>query len=333
MKKITLFNHKGGVGKTTLTVNIADALADLGKTVLLVDADPQCNLTAFYLKEKFLDGLLGESSDEEQGNTLWSAVQPPTVGRGSVKKIEVQNVGERLFLAPGDVLLSQYEEELPSAWTDAFARKVRGYDVMCALADTVNQLAAEVKADVVFYDAGPNVGALNRAVLLDSDYLITPVAADLFSLRALTTVGRSVGKWVKDWETVRSLATPKEQARLLLGKPKYLGYVTSAFKVSKGKKKAQPHNIWEGMIAPRVSKRVVDELQNVDPTLTSLLVPGSNKLGDVKHFHSLAPAAQKNGVAIGKLRGYVNSGHYGQVNVARADFAALAKEIAKRAGI
>lgn len=49
VKKIALFNHKGGVGKTTLTVNITDALAESGKTVLLVDADPQCNLTSFYL--------------------------------------------------------------------------------------------------------------------------------------------------------------------------------------------------------------------------------------------------------------------------------------------
>ena len=61
MKKIALFNHKGGVGKTTLTVNIADALASLGKTVLLVDADPQCNLTSFYLEESMLEKMLEES--------------------------------------------------------------------------------------------------------------------------------------------------------------------------------------------------------------------------------------------------------------------------------
>jgi cellulose biosynthesis protein BcsQ len=49
MKKIALFNHKGGVGKTTLTVNIAAALADRDRTVLIIDSDPQCNLSSFYL--------------------------------------------------------------------------------------------------------------------------------------------------------------------------------------------------------------------------------------------------------------------------------------------
>jgi cellulose biosynthesis protein BcsQ len=65
MKTIALFNHKGGVGKTTLTVNVADALVDLGLKVLLIDADPQCNLTSFYLEESQLDTLLAESDDDE----------------------------------------------------------------------------------------------------------------------------------------------------------------------------------------------------------------------------------------------------------------------------
>ena len=47
--KILLFNHKGGVSKTTSTMNIGWKLAELGKKVLLVDADPQCNLSAFFL--------------------------------------------------------------------------------------------------------------------------------------------------------------------------------------------------------------------------------------------------------------------------------------------
>ena len=114
MIKIALFNHKGGVGKTTLTVNIADAFADMGKTVLLIDADPQCNLTSFYLEESALEEMLGDSNDNGSGKTVWSAVKPVVEGRGGIAEIPSWNVGDgHLHLLAGDVLLSEYEEVLP----------------------------------------------------------------------------------------------------------------------------------------------------------------------------------------------------------------------------
>jgi cellulose biosynthesis protein BcsQ len=329
--KIALFNHKGGVGKTTLTVNIADALADLGKTVLLVDADPQCNLTAFYVDEPALESMLGESGEAGSEATLWSAISPVVAGRGGISPVALWEVGEKsTFLYPGDVMLSMYEEELPQAWTECFARKTRGYDVTTALAKAVNAAAEECEADVCLYDVGPNVGALNRTVLLDCDYFITPVAADLFSLRALSTVGVSVARWIRDWQTIRSLATAEQSAMLFAGMPSYLGYVTSAYKVNAGRNAAGPHADWERRIAPRVRDRIVADLRAVDP---SLAPHGSNKLSSIKHFHSLAPEAQKHGVAIGKLRGKVNPGHYSQVDEAADEFSNLAREIVARAGI
>ena len=53
MKKIVLFNHKGGVSKTTTTFNLGWKFAEKGRKVLLVDGDPQCNLTSLFLGETF----------------------------------------------------------------------------------------------------------------------------------------------------------------------------------------------------------------------------------------------------------------------------------------
>ena len=329
VRTLSFFNHKGGVGKTTLTVNVADALVDLGVRVLMVDADPQCNLTSFYLDEKQLDALLGES-DDVNGGTLWSAIKPVVDGKGPIKQVDAYEIKDGLYLCPGDVLLADYEEELPAAWTGSFARKGRDYDVMCALSKASREMGKRYGVDLVIYDVGPNVGPLNRTILLDSDFFTTPVAADLFSLRALSTVGRSVARWIADWKTVRGLASPDARKVLLHGMPVYLGYITSAYKVSSGRNSTKPHDYWEGKIAPRVRDRVVDPLRTVDPAL----VPhSSNKLAAIKDFHSLAPQAQEYGLAIGKLRGRVNSGYNAQVAEAAEEFDSLAKEIRKRIGV
>lgn len=87
--------------------------------MLLVDADPQCNLTSFYLKEAQLDTLLSES-DEDGGGTIWSAIKPVVDGKGPIKEIQpfsISHTNQKLLLCAGDVLLADYEEELPTAWT------------------------------------------------------------------------------------------------------------------------------------------------------------------------------------------------------------------------
>ena len=82
--RLAVFNHKGGVGKTTLTMNLAAALASKGRRVLLVDSDPQCNLTSYLLDDQVVDDLL-DQADSEEGQTLWSAVRPVSEATGLVK--------------------------------------------------------------------------------------------------------------------------------------------------------------------------------------------------------------------------------------------------------
>jgi hypothetical protein len=180
------------------------------------------------------------------------------------------------------------------------------------------------------YDVGPNVGALNRTILLDCDFFATPVAADLFSLRALATVGRSLARWIRDWQTVLHLASAEDQKHLLVGRPEYLGYVTSAYKVSSGRIATRPHEYWEAKIAPRVRDCIIEDLRSVHP---ALVPQTNNKIAAIKDFHSLAPQAQAQGVAIGKLRGHVNPGYYAQIDEAADEFDGLARELVRRMDI
>jgi hypothetical protein len=204
--------------------------------------------------------------------------------------------------------------------------------VTAAISKLADAIGRKYNIDGCFYDVGPNVGALNRAVILDCDMFITPVAADLFSLRALSTVGRSISKWISDWRTIYSIAPTEAKQNLLRGRPVYIGYITSAFKVNSGRNAANPHAEWEKKIAPRVRDRVIKPLSALGAGFT-MPTGTPNKIGSIKHFQSLAPHAQKLGLGIGDLRGSVNPGHNDQIKEAKSQFSAVAKEIAARVGI
>lgn len=319
-KRIALINHKGGVGKTTLTFNIASALADMGRRVLLVDADPQCNLTAQSVDISALDSLLDES-DGPDGATLWSAVKPIVEASGGPRVIPVIERPKGIGLLPGDIRMAEFEEELAEYWADCFRRKQKGYRGMSALSTVIGAIASSRDLDYVFYDTGPSVGALNRAIVLDCDFVIVPTAYDLFSLRAIKTLGHELARWIDDWKTVIELAP--DGTYLLPGLPRLLGYIP------------QRHRVYAGVPAtnyaafkPRLEKQISEDIVKVLRRLDSRLAPpdASLLIGEVKDFSFAAPEAQTRGIAISEL-----SGQHAQAaaDAARA-FADIASEIERR---
>lgn len=115
--RLAIFNHKGGVGKTTLTVNTAFALVEQGKRVLLVDSDPQCNLTSYLIEDSVVDKMLDES-DTAAGKTVWSAIKPIAETTGDLIDIEPIEHENDLYILPGDIQLAQFETLLGDMWGD-----------------------------------------------------------------------------------------------------------------------------------------------------------------------------------------------------------------------
>lgn len=320
-KRVTLYNHKGGVGKTTLTVNIASALAKAGKRVLLIDADPQCNLTSYLVQSDVVDSWL-DSSDSESGNTIWSAIKPVVEATGKVREVTPFERLKNIYLLPGDIRLSEFEQDLPQLWTECLQRKVRGYRGSTAISDAVNLIAKRIKADFVFYDIGPNIGPLNRVILLDCDFFIVPAACDLFSTRALSTLGHSLSSWINEWQVIAQLAP--DDTFLLPGKPKFMGYILQRFRMYGG--------TISGGFAPYVAKLekaansdIATVLRRIDKDLASTSI-SQNKLGQVKDFGSLATLAQDQGVPFAS----VNGGSPEQKQQAKDEFAQIAERIIQR---
>lgn len=322
--RLAIFNHKGGVGKTTLTVNIASALAELGNRVLLVDTDPQCNLSSCLLEEGVLDDLLA-NSDSEKGATVWSALRPVVEGLGDVGDLKPLELSiNRMFLACGDIRLSEFEQELNTYWSECLQRRMRGFRGTMALSNLVSQMCADESINIVFYDCGPNIGPLNRAILLDCDAFIVPAACDQFSLRALRTMGATITSWISQWAMIANLA-PQDMA-LLPGRPKLLGYIPQRFKVYRGVV-SQAYASYLAKIERRIVSDLITPLRKIDPKLASPSLE-ENKLGQIKDFSSIANASQVQGVPMSE----VEAGTPDQRHEAHSAFMHIAKRIVERAG-
>jgi cellulose biosynthesis protein BcsQ len=319
--RLVLYNHKGGVGKTTLTVNIASALAAAGKRVLLVDADPQCNITSYLVEANVVNKWLDES-DSDVGTTIWSAIKPVAESSGPVKRIKPYERLKGIYLIPGDIRLSDFEQDLNQIWIECLQRKVRGFNGASAISELVGAAAERVKADFVFYDVGPNIGPLNRIVLLDCDYFIVPAACDVFSTRALSTLGHSLDNWIREWQVISQLAP--DNTLLLPGRPTFLGYVLQRFRVYGGVV-SDGFSQYATLLEKAANADIAAVLRKIDKSLASTSL-SYNKLGQVKDFGKLAALAQTQGLAFNNVSG----GATNQRDEAKREFDAIALRIINR---
>ena len=157
-KVIAILNQKGGVGKSTTTINLGAALGELGKQVLLIDLDPQGNTSSGLGIEK---------------NKLEQCVYDVLLGEAALTDVIIPDVCEGLDVAPATINLAGAEVELVSE----MARENRLKEAIGAIRG---------KYDYVFIDCPPSLGLLTVNALVAADKLLIPIQCEFYALEGVT---------------------------------------------------------------------------------------------------------------------------------------------------
>ncbi len=192
---------------------------------------------------------------------------------------------------------------------------------MTALSAVVEDAVAKNEIDIVFYDVGPNIGPLNRVILLDCDCFIVPAACDLFSLRALKTLGYVLTNWIEQWDTISSLAP--DGVDLLRGSPVFLGYVPQRFRTYGGVPSATFAS-WMVKLEKQIGVDIVTVLRRSNAELAPWNASQS-RIGQIKDFSGLVANAQNRGEALWDV-----AGPQTQLLEAHQAFQSLADQVLKR---
>lgn len=154
---IAVMNQKGGCGKTTTVVNTATSLAVMGKSVLVVDMDPQANATTSFGIDK--------TTIE---NTIYDAI----IGDISIKKATIPTFIKNLFIIPSNISLSGAGVELS---------KRENYHII--LKETLKDVVPLF--DYVFIDLPPSLGVITVNALVASDSVLIPIQAEYYALEGV----------------------------------------------------------------------------------------------------------------------------------------------------
>jgi cellulose biosynthesis protein BcsQ len=188
---VSLFNHKGGVSKTTTAFNLGWMLARKKKRVMLVDCDPQCNLTGMVLGFSKIDDAQKALSSKTKGapsnirDGLAPAFESRPIPLAPVSCTPIPG-NDNLLLLPGHIGLAEYEVTLGIA-QELSGSLVTLRNLPGSLRHLIDITAEKHKIDIAIIDMSPSLGAVNQNLLMTSDYFIVPMHPDYFSSMVVRT--------------------------------------------------------------------------------------------------------------------------------------------------
>ena len=299
VQKIALFNHKGGVSKTTTTFNLGWMLASKGKRVILVDGDPQCNLTGMALGEQTEDDeariqeIYNTTSNIKTGLAPAFESQPRAIE--AVDCIPIQG-RDGLFLLPGHVGFAEYEVQL------GIAQELSGSlqalrNLPGAIHDLLEKTALKFDADYILIDMSPSLSSINQNLLMISDFFLVPTTADFFSVMAIDSLTKVLPRWRAWAKSANSLQILKDANYPFPEVDvRFLGIIVQNYRIIGGKETAA-FQTWIAKIEQSVSENLVPTLTRSNMMLPSQAyrdqgLQSSLSLAKISNFNSLIAVSQ-----------------------------------------
>jgi cellulose biosynthesis protein BcsQ len=194
------FQQQRRVGKTTLTFHFAHAPALLGHKVLIVDLDPQCNLTILAMPDKKLFSIWDPEEQFVPDFGVFESLQlrertkllretrsihfllkPTEDGQTDLEEAPSPvKLSYHTWLLPGRLTLHSYEDKIGERWSTAYKGDPLGVRTITQIRTVAQRYAEEFEYDYVIYDTSPSLGMLNRVILSMADGFIIPCLPNKF---------------------------------------------------------------------------------------------------------------------------------------------------------
>jgi chromosome partitioning protein len=286
---ISVFNNKGGVGKTTIIWNLAVSLADKGHGVLLIDFDPQCNLSIACMGDKEFSVLLEASDKYPFGETL-KAFALPYIQQNKIGDVhtfipKTEPANGTLHIAPGDFWLNKFSDIL-NVGTDVIGGSGLYRFVLPELIAQEAQKTNGIDYDYVLIDLPPSFNTLVRSALYCSDYFLVPCTPDLFSAYCVGLIGEMLPSFIRDWEQGKERyieGNPGDKMIIQKGVPKFGGWIFNGFDTRKSS--GVKHEVGADAV----------HLKSIEESIRSQMLPQLKKISSynaVPDFATIKPVAK-----------------------------------------
>ncbi|MVT09676.1 ParA family protein [Chitinophaga tropicalis] len=264
-KKIAMFNHKGGVSKTTTTFNLGWKLTELGKKVLIIDTDPQCNLTGLCLSLTH-DANFEEFYANSGVTNLKQSLDP--VFSGTPNPLLPANCYEfpnrrGLYLLPGHIDVSEFDVPISIAQELTGSLKLV-QNIPGAINELIRLTSENFGFDYVLIDMSPSVSATNANLLMLSDYFIIPCSPDYFCNMAISSLTSVLPTWFATYSTVKTHPAFQDALYKFPSTiPKFIGTIQQRYRPRNGEP-AKSFQSWINRINQNVINGLVPALRKTN---------------------------------------------------------------------